>query len=189
MNKLNKVQIISTIIVIIIILVILFFTIQNKTEAKEVKKEIEKQEVEKLKYKIDKLEVSKYNDSNRKSYSLYEENINCNLSITTYDITDYNNYKDGEEYIKNNETMYIGDTILEQETISINNNKWDYIHIRENRKDYNNSLKDIFYYSIIKNKKAYLITYKITDDSREANSSNSQCIKEKDKFINSLKFN
>lgn len=189
MNKFNKVQIISIMAIVITLLLVLFFSIQKKTSNNAFDREVGKLEVAELKYKIDGLEKSKYNDKTQKNYRLYEENVNCNIYITVNDISNYNNYKDGEEYIKSNEMMYIGDIILENEIININNNEWNYIHIRENRKGYDRGLKDSYYYSTIKNKKVYLVTYEITDLSREADSSNSLCIKEKDKFINSLKFN
>lgn len=189
MNKLNKIQIISVIAIVIVLLLVIFFSIQKKISNNAFDKEVEKPEVEELKYKIDGLEKSEYNDKTRKNYRLYEESVNCNIYITADDISNYNNYKDGEEYIKSNEMMYIGDIILADEIVNINNNEWHYIHIRENRKGYDRGLKDSYYYSIIKNKKVYLVTYEITDLSREADSSNSLCIKEKDEFINSLKFN
>lgn len=189
MNKFNKVQIISVIVIVITLLLVLFFSIQKKTSNNVFDREVGKLEVAELKYKIDGLEKSKYNDKTQKNYRFYEENVNCNIYITVNDISNYNNYKDGEEYIKSNEMMYIGDIILENEIVNINNNEWNYIHIRENRKGYDRGLKDSYYYSTIKNKKVYLVTYEITDLSREADSSNSLCIKEKDEFINSLKFN
>lgn len=189
MNKFNKVQIISIMAIVITLLLVLFFSIQKKTSNNAFDREVGKLEVAELKYKIDGLEKSKYNDKTQKNYRLYEENVNCNIYITVNDISNYNNYKDSEEYIKSNEMMYIGDIILEDKIVNINNNEWNYIHIRENRKGYDRGLKDSYYYSIIKNKKVYLVTYEITDLSREADSSNSLCIKEKDEFINSLKFN
>ncbi len=189
----NKKHIISVVIVMLIVVLVLVIsrTIDKTThKSKEEKKSIDKMQVANLKYKLNKLTPSDYNDEQRKRYSLYNDKVYCNVEIEYEKKDEYEKSQNGLEYIKNNEMIYIGDSILEEETKNINGNDWGYIHIRENRNKYSNSLKDTYYYSIIKNKKIYLITYSIDDETREVQETdpNNDCLKDYTDLINSLSF-
>ncbi len=189
----NK-PIVPAVIVVLIVLTILVIarTIDTTTHKKSKEKQsIEKQQVANLHYKINKLTPSDYNDEERKRYNLYNDKMSCSVEIEYEKKDEYEKSKNGLDYIKNNEMIYIGDSILKEETKNINGNNWGYIHIRENRNKYSNSLKDIYYYSIIKNKKIYLIIYRMEDETREAQEidPNNDCLKEYTNLINSLSFN
>ncbi|MBR3162417.1 MAG: hypothetical protein IKF19_06785 [Bacilli bacterium] len=114
------------------------------------------------------------------NYHYHENYVSCNFEVKYFE--NYNNYKNGEEYLKDNIRFTLNDNISDIKEVSINNNKW-YLLEKEN-----NSYKN-YYYATIYNGIGYYMEYEIYDFDHGDHEGNSNfCNTSYDKIISSVKF-
>lgn len=167
--------IIILVILYLAIFIINFFTIYNTIkETRNLSNSTDNGDIGNLTLNIPStMKASEYNDDSYISYSLYDINDYCRLTITTANASYYNSIN---SYLENNVYYSSSDVASNIEQKNINNNNWAYMSIQ---KSYGEM---IYYYVGQKNDKIYDIEFSITNDSGVCSSIYSN-------VINSLKFN
>ena len=127
----------------------------------------------KLEYVVpDIFKDNNYHSKDYANYSYYNNNASCNILISNsimYEDTNIDNY------IKNDVTIKMDDTVSDIKTSNINNYEWKYVEIKSE-----NSIE--YYYASIFDNRVYKVKYKINKDN------NNLCTNGYNTFINSLKF-
>ena len=113
-------------------------------------------------------------------YSYHENYTSCDFEVKYFD--NYNNYKNGEEYLRDNIRFTLNDKIGDVKEVNINNYKW-YLLEKEN-----SSYKN-YYYATIYDGKGYYMEYQIYDYNNGDHEENSNiCNISYDKIISSVRF-
>lgn len=174
----NKKQLIIGLIIGFIVAVIFIIVLAKVVTDVEYSDREEKKALKQLKYEIsDKFEKDNYGYAIYHSY--YEDNINCRFNIHTYD-NYYDDYKDGNEYLRDRINFTYNDKVSEIKEVELNNYKWYYMSKEKN--------EDIEYiYATIKDNIVYELEYEITDYAK-GDGTSSFCSSQYDKVISSIKF-
>lgn len=117
-------------------------------------------------------EFKKTKTYNSTNFYYYKDGNSCNIYI----MVDFNigEYDDGKKFLLENVYVTLNNEYSEVEEKLINNKKWYSISVSD---DYETS----YYYIYVNRERTYYIKYSI-----EINNKDDFCIKEKDRFINSL---
>lgn len=114
------------------------------------------------------------------NYNYYKLYNHCSFEVKYFDI--YNNYENGEEYLKDNIRFTLNDDVENIKEVDINNNKW-YLMVK-NSKSYKN-----YYYATIYNGVGYYMEYEIYDyNNGDHEASDNFCEVSYDKIISSVRF-
>lgn len=137
----------------------------------------EKKALNKISYEIsNKFEKDDYGYAIYHSY--YGDNIRCHFKITTHD--NYDEYKDGSDYLKNRIYFTYNDRISEIKEVELNNYKWYYL-----TKESDGDIEYI--YATLKDDIIYELNYDI-DDYANGDGTSNFCANEYDKIISTVKF-